>query len=253
VDFPRRKIMPAADSSSFPRGSVPGGYREVFHWNISQFGRRLVLIQLLAAVLFFLGMAVFLLLAIGMGRIDWTRGLETVPAILEFPYRMGVEIGRQLAGASSGAGVRMALQALGNILLVAGSLLGSQLLVAFLHEGTHGLTMMIFGARPTFGFLPGGAMFFATSPGYAYTRAQYSLVAIAPLAVLNLLFLLALFFPVGTAGSAILVLLAALNSGGAIGDLWVLAILRKFPPQAYVMDEKDGMRVFLPATESERI
>jgi hypothetical protein len=232
------------------RGSVPPGFHEVLRWNISQLHSRMVLVQLLAGIFFFLGLAVYILLAVGLGGIDWNRGLETVEEILKFPYQMGVEIGKQLQGASSGAGISMAGRALENILLVVGLLFGLQLLVAFLHEGVHGLAMRFFGAHPAFGFLPKGLMFYATSPGYAYTRIQYFWVAIAPLLILNLLFFLALFLRAGLAGSTILAVLAALNTGGAVGDLWVLAILRKFPSHAYVMDEKDGMRVFLPAEDS---
>ncbi len=233
-------------SPSISRGSVPDGYREAFRWNISQLGSRVILVQTLAGILFFLGLAVYFLLAIGLGRIDWSRGLEMAEGIVKFPYQMGVEIGKQLEGASSGAGVHMALQALGSILLVVGTLFGLQMLIAFLHEGMHGLTMRVYGAHPKFGFLPKGVMFYATSPGYAYSQAQYFWVAIAPLVSLDLLFFLALFLPVGLAGSMILAVLAALNTGGAVGDLWILAILRKFPSHAYVMDERDGMRVFLP-------
>jgi hypothetical protein len=227
-------------------GSVPHGYREAFRWNISQLGSRMILVQLWTGFFFFFGLAVFLLVAIGLGRIDWGRGLETAGQIMGFPYRMGVEIARQLAGASSGAGLGLAWQALKTILLVVGTILGLQILTVFLHEGAHGLAMKGFGARPQFGFLPGQAMFFATSPGHAYRRAEYFWVSVAPLIGLDVIYFLILLFPVGVVGSAILAVLAALNTGGAMGDLWILSVLRKFPPQAYIIDEKDGMRVFLP-------
>lgn len=233
-------------NSSVARGSIPAGYGEALRWNISQMGGRVVIVQVFASILFILGLAVFFLLAIGLGRIDSERGLEMVVQISEFPYQAGVEIGRQLAGTPSAAKVRLSLQALGSILLLVGGVLGLQMVVAFLHEGIHGAAMRAFGARPQFGFIPKGILFYATTPGYAYSRGQYLWVGIAPLVCLNSIFFLILLFPIGAVGSAIIAVLAALNTGGAVGDLWTLAVLRKFPPHAYVIDEKDGMRIFLP-------
>jgi len=237
-------------SPSIARGSIPAGYREVLHWNISQLGGGMIRIQALAGVAFCLGLAGYLLLAFALGTTPEVRVMDTVGAILSAPYNIGLEIGRQLAGETSGSGGVLLIQTLGNILLAVGILIGLQVLLVFLHEGVHGLAMVFFGARPAFGFLPKGLMFYATSPGYAFSRTQFLWVAILPLISLNLLFLLALLLPIGLTGSVIVAVLAALNIGGAVGDLWIMAIVLKYPPTAYIGDEKDGMRIFLPEEDS---
>jgi hypothetical protein len=39
---------------------------------------------------------------------------------------------------------------------------------------------------------------------------------------------------------------ATLNSAGTVGDLWILLTTLRYPPQAYLMDERDGTRIFMP-------
>ena len=43
---------------------------------------------------------------------------------------------------------------------------------------------------------------------------------------------------------------AALNVGSAIGDMWLVRVALGYPPAAYVVDEKDGVRVFMPEAEA---
>jgi hypothetical protein len=43
----------------------------------------------------------------------------------------------------------------------------------------------------------------------------------------------------------LLALCAAINGSGAIGDLWITMIVVRYPPQAYVIDERDGIRMYL--------
>jgi hypothetical protein len=38
----------------------------------------------------------------------------------------------------------------------------------------------------------------------------------------------------------------------AIGDLWIIAITLGYPPHAYVIDEKDGIRILLPNSEGKK-
>ncbi len=245
--------MPDDAVPTAARGSVPAGYQEAFRWNISQLGGRIALVQVLAGILFFLALGFYLLLAAGLGRFDFARGLAAITEISESPYRMGEEIGRDLEKNPSGAVVRMILQGLGGIFLIVGGVLGAQMVIVLFHEVTHGAAMRLFGAHPVFGFIPKGLMFYATSPGYAYPRIQYFWVGMAPLIFLDLFFLLLLLLPIGMAGAAIVAALAALNTGGAAGDLWILAILRKYSSRAYIMDEKDGMRIFIPAEEAAKV
>ena len=234
--------MSDSASPSAARGSVPAGYGEALRWNISQLGSRIALVQAFAGILFIVGLVVYLLVAAGLGRIN----MKMAGDVAEFPYRIGLEIGRQFEEDPSGSLGRLAWQGVGGILLFMGGIFGLQMLIVLLHEGTHGAAMRLFGAHPVFGFIPKQILFYSTSPGFAYTRSQYFCVGLAPLLFLDVLFFLILFFPIGAVGSVIVAVLGALNTGGAVGDLWILAVLRKFPPNAYVVDEKDGIRVFLP-------
>ena len=240
------------DTSSNVLGSLPVGFQEVFRWNISQVKNRMLLIQLITGAVFILSAAAYILLAALVGRIKPDALMETLTEVLTTPYNVGVEIGRQLAIAISGVAGRIIFQALGSILLGLGCLLLLLLITAVLHEGAHGAAMRMCGARPTYGIIPTPLMFYATSPGFAYTRAQYIWVGVAPLLGVDLLLTLAMVLTSGLTGLVVLAMLFSLNTAGAVGDLWILSILLRFPSHAYVVDEKDGLRIFLPAGSSEK-
>jgi hypothetical protein len=55
-----------------------------------------------------------------------------------------------------------------------------------------------------------------------------------------------MILPIGSLLAVVLAFAAALNTAGAIGDVWIASITRRYPACAYVVDEKDGMRIFLP-------
>jgi hypothetical protein len=88
-------------------------------------------------------------------------------------------------------------------------------------------------------------MFYATSPGYAFRRNDYLVVILAPLVGLSLLALMVILFAPPEV-ALLLALCATVNGAGAVGDLWILLITLRYPERAYVMDERDGMRIFLP-------
>jgi hypothetical protein len=50
----------------------------------------------------------------------------------------------------------------------------------------------------------------------------------------------------GTSWVALLGVGGLFNASGAVGDLWITRIVLQYPDSAYIMDERDGMRVFLP-------
>jgi Putative zincin peptidase len=89
-------------------------------------------------------------------------------------------------------------------------------------------------------------MFYATSPGYAYRRNDYVVTALAPFVFLSTLFVLGMWLLQGTLWVALLGICGVLNAAGAIGDMWISMIVLRYPATALVMDERDGMRVFLP-------
>jgi hypothetical protein len=106
--------------------------------------------------------------------------------------------------------------------------------------------MRIFGARPKYGILWKGLMFYATSPGYAYHRNAYIVIALAPFVLISLLVILGMWALQGTAWVALLGICGTINASGAIGDLWITMMVVRYAAQAYVMDEREGTRVFLP-------
>jgi hypothetical protein len=114
-----------------------------------------------------------------------------------------------------------------------------------LHELLHGLTMRRCGARPQYGVLWKQFMFYATSPGFGFRRNSYILVALAPLVGLSCLAILGMFLLQGTDWVALLTLCAAINGSGALGDLWMVSIVLRYPKIAYIVDERDGIRVLL--------
>ena len=115
-----------------------------------------------------------------------------------------------------------------------------------LHELTHGMAMQIFGAKPKFGILWKGLMFYATSPEYAYHRNNYVVIALAPLIFISILAVLGIWLLQGTLWIALLGICGTLNASGAVGDMWITMIVLRYANTAYVIDERDGIRLFLP-------
>ena len=117
-------------------------------------------------------------------------------------------------------------------------------LISILHELTHGLTMQVFGASPKYGIIWKGLMLYATSPGYAYSRNNYLLIALVPFVFISILVVLGMWLLQGTLWVVLLGLCGAVNASGAIGDMWITMVVLRYPATAYVMDERDGIRVF---------
>lgn len=133
--------------------------------------------------------------------------------------------------------------------LVIGPVIGIVLTIA-LHELTHGLALRGYGARPQYGVLWKEMMFYATAPGYAFSRNAYLVIALAPLVVLSVVGMLLLLFPLPGWMAWTIIFCAALNVGSAVGDLWLARVALGYPSFARVMDEKDGLRVLMPVVEA---
>lgn len=139
-----------------------------------------------------------------------------------------------LAGGFSGWGM----------LLWLGWLLLATALMLVAHEAFHGVFFWLFsGARPQFGFR--GWYAFAAAPGWYFPRNQYLLIALAPLLGISLLCALllawgppALFLPV--------LLLALFNASGAVGDLWVAAMLIRRSRACLALDLGDAVEFYEP-------
>ncbi len=190
--------------------TVPPGYREVLYWRIS--GRRghVLAINLLAFVMLLLFGYVFISLVLLLGHPTAEAEIDLLPLV---------------------PGVIFLIPA---------------------HELTHGIAMRVYGARPRYGFLWKELMFYATAPGHAFRRNQYLVVALAPLVNLSLLACFAIWLLAGSDfyTAATVAILAAVNGGSSTGDLWISAIVLRYPAHAYVVDERDGMRIFLPTSEA---
>ena len=114
-------------------------------------------------------------------------------------------------------------------------------LLLVMHEGIHGLVMLGFGARPSFGVvLVGGAMpaLYATSAGHRFSRAQYLTVATAPAVVISVLGFLLCFGPWG----GYLIVPLALHLGGCVGDLFACGRVLREHPGTEFEDLRDGIR-----------
>jgi hypothetical protein len=123
-------------------------------------------------------------------------------------------------------------------------LIGIPIVIA-LHELVHGIVMQSFGARPRYGFWKKGLMFYAKAPGYAFKRNQYALIVLAPLLSLSVLICLGIFLLARNSIVWVLALWAIVNASAANADVWITALVLRYPRSAYVVDERDGMRILL--------
>ena len=195
---------------TLPAGVIPPDYKEVLYWKVTQHSERVIALNLLA---------VPLALIFGVGFTSFT-----------FLFGRPLEI--KISGSTA---FILSLCSISLVILV--------------HELAHGIAMQAYGARPQYGFLWEGLMFYATAPGYAFRRNQYLVVALTPLVSISLLACLGILFWAGSLAVWVLVICAVINGSGAIGDLWISGITLRYPTHAYVIDERDGIRVFLPDKE----
>jgi putative zincin peptidase len=188
------------------RGTLPPDYREVLYWKLTGNVWRLVGINLLA-----------LPLALIAGMVFVPLGLWAAPSV------RGIAWGLNLF-----------------------PLLLTIVLTLGLHELAHGLAMTAFGATPRYGIKFEALALYATAPGYAFTRNHYLVLIMAPLVGLSLLALIGIIIFAGTRLVPALVVGALINAAGACGDVYMAWLTARYPPTTYVIDEEDGMRVFLP-------
>ena len=188
-------------------GALPENYQEVLSWKVTGKPIRVIALNIVGVILFVIFGIIFSSMAFGLGK---------MPS--EGNFRLGLgEMGLAVAG----------------------------IVVTFvLHELTHGLTMQMFGASPKYGIIWKGLMLYATSPGYAYRRNNYVVIALAPFVFISVLVILGMWILQGTAWVALLAICGVVNASGAVGDMWITMIVLRYAATAYVMDERDGIRVF---------
>jgi hypothetical protein len=190
-------------------GTLPVAYHEVLYWKVTAKPSRLIGVQALALVSFILFGLLFAGLAIGLGKLA-----------LSGTFALGLRESSALL-----IGIVLTLVA---------------------HELTHGLAMWLAGATPRYGIFWQGMMLYATSPGYAYQRNTYAAILLAPFALISALAVLGIGLLPGSPWTTLVVICGAVNASGAIGDLWMARIALRYPTTARIVDERDGMRVFVP-------
>ena len=121
-------------------GTLPDDYQEVLSWKLTGKPMRVIAVNILSVFLFVIFGRIFSWLAFNLGKL---------PSEGEISISLSM-IGLAFAG----------------VVLTMG-----------LHELTHGLAMRMFGASPKYGFIWKGLMLYATSPGYAYRRNNFVVIA----------------------------------------------------------------------------
>jgi hypothetical protein len=113
-----------------------------------------------------------------------------------------------------------------------------------IHESVHGLFFWVFSKkRPVFGFKVLFA--YAGAPGCYFTKAQFLIIAIAPLFCMSVVGVgLFLVFPASWLSALILAL--AFNAAGSIGDLAVCIWLLLKPKKLLANDTGIEFRIYLP-------
>jgi hypothetical protein len=199
-----------ASNSSSVSMKPPAGYTEALYWRITDTAGRLVKINLLA-----LPMAA----ASGLGFLWVAQSLGRAPRL---DWR-GEE----------------------SVIFVVGTLV-----VLVLHESVHGILMRWYGAKPRFGFFARGGMFYAKAAGHVFTRQQYLVVVLGPLVTISVLAVLSIGAIPGTPMVWLVVLWAIVNASAACADVWIAALLLRYPATAYVVDEWNGLRILVPSVRT---
>ena len=119
------------------------------------------------------------------------------------------------------------------------------ILVIPVHEALHGAGYFAFGGRPKFGAGIRGAMpyFYATCPGKRFTWGRMFIIGALPLVAIDIV-------AIALAGYSPLVLPAGLafvlNTTGAVGDLWMMAVMLQTPRTALFEDTDEPAMIAWP-------
>jgi hypothetical protein len=120
--------------------------------------------------------------------------------------------------------------------------LGLTVLVLIIHEFIHGVFFWIFShSRPVFALRPLYA--YAGAPNWFFPKRQYIITALAPLVIIGAAGLLLLLLA-PMSWILMIMFLVALNTGGAVGDLFVFICLLKSSPTSFAKDTGDVVTFF---------
>jgi hypothetical protein len=199
---------------SLPSRTLPVDYVEANYWRLASDWRRLVVANLMGLVLApiaTVGFGLYAVLVAGLSPENYFG----------------------LSGTFNQSGA-----------LTTAVLTVSLILTMVVHELTHGVTIRAVGNRPSYGFQWAGLVPYATAEGQFFKRNEFIAAALAPLVGLSVVGCLALLVVPAWAGPWVLFALIA-NAAGAAGDIWMSAIALQYPASAWIVDERDGMRIFV--------
>lgn len=121
-------------------------------------------------------------------------------------------------------------------------LIGLTVFILIVHELIHGFFFWIFSrSKPVFALRPLYA--YAGAPDWYFPKRQYAITALGPLVIIGVLgLLLMLLAPVSWLLT--IAFLVALNTSGAIGDIFVFIRLLKCSPTSFANDTGDVVTFF---------
>ena len=124
-------------------------------------------------------------------------------------------------------------------------LLAAAALTLVAHELIHGFFFWVFTrSKPVFALHPAYA--YAAAPGWFIPTRQYSIIGLSPLVIITAIGLL--LIRLAPAGWILpVILITALNIGGAAGDMLVIAGLSRTSSACLVNDAGDRVGFFEPA------
>jgi len=113
-----------------------------------------------------------------------------------------------------------------------------------LHEFLHGLAIRRAGHKPRYGMMLNKGAFYATADNALFWRNDFIFIALAPLVGITLLGLVLVYLLPDTFGYYVS-LGIIFNAANSIGDLWMTAVVRRYPSTAMVCDEADSIRIYV--------
>ncbi len=134
--------------------------------------------------------------------------------------------------------------------VIIASLLAAIIVPMLVHELIHGLFFRIFTrSKPVFAVRLQYA--YAAAPDWFIPARHYWIVGLAPLVLIDVIGLLFIFVvPAGLI--PILVFMAALNTAGSVGDMYIVARLIRLSPGSLVKDAGDSLSFFEPAAATSK-
>ncbi len=125
------------------------------------------------------------------------------------------------------------------------------LIVLPLHELIHGLVIRGLGHTVHYGAKLSKGVLYATSENALFRRDEYLAIALAPLVGITLaVMVLMVIAPQWMA--YYLGIAAVLNAGGAVGDLYSVVVVLRYPPSILVRDEADSFRLYAAVAAAGR-